>query len=105
MKKIISIFLLCIISLSLLTACEPEDPSTVESESPTVLTDEEIYKVSVDVKKKDRVIYLKDYKKYFYEKVKINYNEGLKVVLGKNSEVIVNDGSSKIIVRINRIGG
>ena len=45
MKKIISIFLLCIISLSLLTACEPEDPSTVESESPTVLTDEEIYKV------------------------------------------------------------
>lgn len=69
------------------------------------VSDEEIYKVSVDVKKKDRVIYLKDYKKYFYEKVKINYNEGLKVVLGKNSEVIVNDGSSKIIVRINRIGG
>lgn len=44
MKKIISIFLLCIISLSLLTACETEDTPTVDPDSPTVLTDEEIYK-------------------------------------------------------------
>ena len=65
------------------------------------VSDKEIYKVSIDVKKKDKVVYLKDYKKYFYEKVKVNYDDGLKVVLGKDKEVIVND----VIVKINRIGG
>lgn len=65
------------------------------------VSDKEMYKVSVDIRKKDKVIYLKDYKKYFYEKVSVNYNEGLKIVLGKGKEVIVNN----VIVRINRIGG
>lgn len=65
------------------------------------VSDKEMYKVSIDVKKKDKVIYLKDYKKYFYDKVKVNYNEGLKVVLGKNKEIIVDD----VIIKINRIGG
>lgn len=66
----------------------------------------DIYKVNVNVSKRDKVIYLKDYKKYFYEDVKFNYNEGLKVVLSKKSEVVVDDkDGSEIRVRVTRIGG
>ena len=32
---------------------------------------------------KDKVVYLRDYKKYFYEEVKTNFLEGLKVNLIK----------------------
>lgn len=60
----------------------------------------EIFKVCVRVSKKDRVIYLKDYKKYFYEEVKL-YNEGLKVNLSKKRENIVIDSEgNKVIVRV-----
>jgi len=61
-----------------------------------------IYKVSVKVSKKDKVIYLKDYKKYFYERVNL-FNEGLKVALGKKKEVeVFDDSGNKVIVRVIR---
>ena len=59
-----------------------------------------VYKVSVRVNKKDKIVYLKEYKKYFYEEVK-QYNEGLKVTLSKKKEIVVNDDEgNKVIVRI-----
>ena len=62
----------------------------------------EIYKVSVKASKKDKVIYLKDYKKYFYEEVKL-YNEGLKVNLNKKNESeLIDDEGNKVIVRVIR---
>lgn len=64
----------------------------------------EIYKVSVKVNKKDKVIYLKDYKKYFNEEVEFNYREGLKVILNKkNNRVMVNDDEgNKVVVSVVR---
>lgn len=63
----------------------------------------DVYKVRVKVRKKDKVIYLKDYKKYFYEYVNFNYKEGLKVVLNKNNEVVVFDElGNKVIVKVER---
>ena len=60
----------------------------------------EIYRVSVKADKNDKIIYLKDYKKYFYEIVGL-YNEGLKVVLNKKGENIVFDEfGNKIIVKV-----
>ena len=55
---------------------------------------------SFSVKKGDKVIYLKDYKKYFYEEVK-QYKDGLKVVLNRKKDIVVvdNDGN-KIIVKV-----
>ena len=64
----------------------------------------EVYKVSVRVNKKDKVIYLKDYKRYFNEEVKVNYSDGLKISLNKKSnKVIVNDDEgNKVIVNVIR---
>lgn len=60
----------------------------------------EVYKVSVKVNKKDKVIYLKDYKKYFYETVSL-YNDGLKVILNKKNENVVFDElGNKVIVKV-----
>lgn len=62
--------------------------------------DYNVYKVSVKVSKKDKVVYLKDYKKYFYEEVK-QFNEGLKVTLNKKKENIVRDSEgNKVIIRV-----
>lgn len=63
-----------------------------------------VYKVSVRVNKKDKVIYLKDYKKYFNEEVNFNYYEGLKISFGKknnNVSVYDNDGN-KVMVTVIR---
>jgi len=63
----------------------------------------EVYKVSVRVNKKNKVIYLKDYKRYFNEEVKFNYSDGLKIVLNRKSDkVIVNDEGNKVIVNVIR---
>lgn len=57
------------------------------------------FRVSVRVNRKDKIIYLKDYKKYFYEEVKL-FNDGLKINLSKKEETIVFDGEgNKVIVR------
>lgn len=62
----------------------------------------EVYRVSVRADKKDKFIYLKDYKKYFYEEVNL-YNEGLKVILNKNKEIETMDKEgNKVIVRVIR---
>ena len=62
----------------------------------------DVYRVSVRVSKKDRVIYLKDYKKYFYEEVKL-YNDGLKIKLNNKKEnVVVDSEGNKVIVRVVR---
>lgn len=62
--------------------------------------DYEVFKVSVKVDKKDKIVYLKDYKKYFYETVSL-YNEGLKVVLNKRNEnVVFDDFGNKVIVKV-----
>jgi len=62
----------------------------------------DIYKVSVKVSKKDKVIYLKDYKKYFYEEVKV-FSEGLKIELNKKKDsVVVDSEGNKVIVRVIR---
>lgn len=62
----------------------------------------ETYRVSVRVSKKDEVIYLKDYKKYFYEEVKL-FNEGLKVTLNKKKDcVVIDDEGNRVIVRVIR---
>lgn len=62
----------------------------------------DIYKVSVKVNKKDKTIYLKDYKKYFYEEVN-TFDEGLKVNLNKSKECVAFDEEgNKVIVRIIR---
>ena len=59
-----------------------------------------VYRVSVRVNKKDKFIYLKDYRKYFYEEVKL-FNDGLKVNLSKKKDVIVTDNEgNKVIVRV-----
>lgn len=67
-------------------------------------SDNEVYKVSVRVNKRDKVIYIKDYKKYFYEEVKINYNEGLKITLSKKDNcIVVRDvEGNKVIVKVIR---
>lgn len=65
----------------------------------------EVYRVSVRVNKKDKVICLKDYKEYFYEEVKVNYKEGLKVTLSnkKDNCIVVRDiEGNKVIVRVIR---
>ncbi len=62
----------------------------------------EVYKVSVKVNKKDKIVYLGDYKYYFYEEVKVK-KDGLKVLLSKKSDnVEVSDGNNKVIVRVLR---
>ena len=62
----------------------------------------ETYKVSVRVSKKDKVVYLKDYKKYFYEEVNL-FDSGLKVNLNKKKECIVFDeDGNKVIVKVVR---
>lgn len=61
----------------------------------------QIYRVSVKVNKRDKVIYLKDYKKYFFEEIDFNREDGLKVVLSKKSDTVVyDDEGNKVIVRI-----
>lgn len=64
----------------------------------------EVYRVSVRVNKKDKVICLKDYKKYFYEEVRANCSDGLKVFLNKkDSSVVARDlDGNKIIIKIIR---
>lgn len=60
------------------------------------------YNVSVKVNKKDKVVYLKNYKKYFGEIVSFNYNNGLKVEINKKKyNFIVNDeNGNKVLVNI-----
>lgn len=62
----------------------------------------DIYRVTVKVSKKEKVIYLQDYKRYFYERVSL-FNEGLKVVLNNKKENVVfdNDGN-KVVIKIIR---
>jgi len=62
------------------------------------------YKVSVKVGKKDKLIYLKDYKKYFNEEVKFNYSEGLKVNLNKKNDYVIvsDDEGNKVKVNVIR---
>lgn len=64
----------------------------------------DVFKVSVRVNKKDSVIYLRDYKRYFYEEVKVNYSEGLKVTLSKKDNcVVVKDiEGNKVIIKVIR---
>lgn len=58
-----------------------------------------VYKVSVRANKNDKTIYLKDYKRYFYEEVKV-FDEGLKVILSKKKDsVVVDSEGNKVIVR------
>lgn len=63
----------------------------------------DIYEVSVKVNKKDKEIYLSDYKKYFYEEVKKS-NDGLKVSLSKKSDnIVVFDGeNNRVNIKIIR---
>ena len=61
-----------------------------------------VYKVSVRVKKKDKIIYIKDYKKYFFEEISVK-KDGLKVTLGKGKVTEVFDGEgNKVIIRVIR---
>lgn len=64
----------------------------------------DVFKVSVKISKKDKVIYLKEYKKYFNELVSFNYNEGLKVEVSKKDNVVEvkDENGDKVIVNIIR---
>ena len=61
-----------------------------------------VYRVSVKANRKDKIIYLKDYKRFFYEKVSL-FNDGLKVIVHNKKDNIVFDcEGNKVIVRIVR---
>lgn len=62
-----------------------------------------VYNVSVKVNKRDKVIYLKDYKKYFNELVSFNYDHGLKVNLNKKSNHLEVRDEFDDIVNVNVI--
>ena len=62
----------------------------------------DVYKVTVRVSKKDKVIYLQDYKKFFFEEVNL-FESGLKVTLNKKKEiVVVDEDGNKVIVKVIR---
>ena len=62
----------------------------------------DVYKVTVRVSKKDKVIYLQDYKKFFFEEVNL-FESGLKVALNKKKEiVVVDEDGNKVIVKVIR---
>lgn len=63
----------------------------------------EIYRVSITVNKKDKIVYLNDYKNYFFEEINFSRKEGLKVVLNrKNYSEVYDSEGNKVIVRIIR---
>lgn len=61
----------------------------------------EIYSVSVRAKGKE--FYINDYKKYFFEEIKVS-NEGLKVSLSKKNDniIVFDEEGNKVIIRIIR---
>lgn len=63
----------------------------------------EIYRVSVRVSKKCKGFYINDYKKYFFEEIKVS-NEGLKVSLSKKNDniIVVDEKGNKVIVKVIR---
>ena len=63
----------------------------------------DVYEVSVKANKKDKDIYIDDYKKYFYDEVKKS-NDGLKVSLSKKSDniVVFDSDNNKVNIKVIR---